>query len=227
MSDKVQQGPSEIADLAWPSVLSEAFSKSPEGWSFAATSTTPPLRFDAPGVVVTLPGGETSVAAYWYDKQTYSDAVISVTITVLSAQEPTQSYCGVSFRAHTDKDNYRLFIDGEGYYRLTRRVDNQSTALCDWTRHEALMPGLGEKNRIQILTRGPTITVFANGQKLMTVTDDTFKSGYIALQAQGGSPDTESATVFCFRDFEVSAPSGSATNATAGASSSANSQSAS
>ncbi len=212
MSDKVQQG-SDAAEIAWPTVVEESFAKSPDGWSFAATSTTPPLRFDAPGVVVTLPGGETSVAAYWLEKNPggsaalFSDAAISVSMTVLSAETPTQSYCGVSFRAQSDKDNYRLFIDGEGYFRLTRRKNNESTALVDWTRHEALVPGLGQKNRVQIVLEGKKITVFGNGQKLAQVEDETFTNGHVALQAQGGSPETESATVFCFRDFEIAAPS--------------------
>ncbi|MBL8604770.1 MAG: DUF1080 domain-containing protein [Myxococcales bacterium] len=192
--------------VAWPTVLEEAFEKKPEGWSFAATTKAPPLRYDAPGVTVTLPGGETSVAAYWYEARKFSDVSITVTLVVLSAQEPTQSYCGVSFRALSDKDNYRLFIDGDGYYRLTKRVDNVSTALVDWTRHDALKPGIGEANRIQIEAEGTKITVRANGQLLTTVNDDAFRDGHIALQAQGGSPETESATVFAFRTLEISAP---------------------
>lgn len=211
MSEKVQQG-ADTADVAWPTVVEESFAKGPDGWSFAATSSTPPLRFDAPGVVVTLPGGETSVAAYWLEKSPggeaalYGDAAISVTMTLLSAEAPTQSYCGVSFRAQSDKDNYRLFIDGEGFYRLTRRKDNVSNALIDWTRHEALVPGLGQKNRVQVVLEGSKITVYGNGVKLAQVNDDTFATGHVALQAQGGSPETESATVFCFRDFEIAAP---------------------
>jgi hypothetical protein len=118
---------------------------------------TPPLRFDAPGLVVTLPGGETSVAAYWYEKQQFGDFSVSVTVALLSAQEPTQSYCGHELPGPVDKDNYRLFIDGEGYYRLTRRVDNVSTALIDWTRHDALKAGVGEENRVQIVTEGAKI----------------------------------------------------------------------
>ncbi len=212
MSDKVQQG-TDAADVAWPTIVEENFAKSPEGWSFAATSTAPPLRFDAPGVVVTLPGGETSVAAYWLEKNAagepalYGDAAVSVTMTLVASEASTQSYCGVSFRAQSDKDNYRLFVAGDGHFRLTRRKDNVSTPLIDWTQHEALKQGVGEKNRVQIVMEGPSITVHANGAKLAQVSDDTFASGHIALQAQGGSPDTESATVFCFREFELATPS--------------------
>jgi len=212
MSDKVQQG-TDAADVAWPTVVEENFAKSPEGWSFAATSSAPPLRFDAPGVVVNLPGGETSVAAYWLEKNAtgepalYGDAAVSVTMTLLSSEAPTQSYCGVSFRAQSDKDNYRLFVAGDGHFRLTRRKDNVSTALIDWTLHDALRADLGKNNRVQIVMDGPSITLYANNVKLAQVNDDTFTTGHIALQAQGGSSDTESATVFCFREFELAAPS--------------------
>ena len=213
MSEKVQQA-ADTTDAAWPTVIEESFTKSPEGWSFAVTSpSAPPLRFDAPGVVVTLPGGQPSVAAYWLERNAagevahFSDAAISVTMTLMASESPTQSYCGVSFRAQSDKDNYRLFIDGDGFFRLTRRKDNVSTALIDWTRHEALLPGLGQKNRVQVVLDGPKITVLGNGVKLAEITDDSFASGHVALQAQGGSAETESATVFCFRDFELATPS--------------------
>ncbi len=205
MSETEKQGVAESTD-AWPTVLYESFATAPEGWSFAATSSTPPLKYDVPGLMVTLPGGETSVAAYWYERQQFGDASISVTVSLVSAQEPTQSYCGISFRARSDRDNYRLFVDGEGFYRLTRRMDNVSTALVDWTRAEALLPGVGASNKIQVMVEGPLITVYANGVKLTQVRDDTFLQGHVALQAQGGSSEVESATVFVFRDMEISAP---------------------
>jgi hypothetical protein len=207
MSDSVENGATNDA-VAWPTVLEEAFKAEPAGWSFAATSRTPPLRFDAPGLVVTLPGGETSVAAYWFEKQQFADFSVSVTVALLSAQEPTQSYAGISFRAKSDKDNYRVFIDGEGYYRLTRRVANTSTALIDWTRHEALKAGVGEENRLRVVATGAEIILYANDVRLITVTDDTFSAGHIALQAQGGSAESDSATVFAFRNLEIASPQG-------------------
>lgn len=206
MSDEASRASTDDAVVAWPTVLEEAFAKSPDGWSFAATSKTPPLRHDAPGVVVTLPGGETSVAALWYEGRTFGDFSLSVTISLLAAQEPTQSYAGVSFRAASDRDNYRLFLDGEGFYRLTRRVANQSHGLVDWTRHDAILPGLGQDNRVTIVARGTRLTVSCNGQEVVSLDDDAFSSGHIALQAQGGSEEVDSATVFAFKNLEVAAP---------------------
>lgn len=206
MSDEASKGSADDAVVAWPTVLEEDFSKGHEGWSFAATAKTPPLRHDAPGVVVTLPGGETSVAALWYEKQTFGDFSLSVTVSLLAAQEPTQSYAGVSFRAKSDRDNYRLFLDGEGFYRLTRRVDNVSHGLVDWTRHDAILPGLGQDNRVTIMARGKQITVSCNGQELVSLEDEAFTSGHVALQAQGGSAEVESATVFSFKNLEIAAP---------------------
>lgn len=206
MSETEQKGTSDTSTDSWNKVIEETFAKEPEGWSYAATSRTPPLRFDAPGLVMTLPGGETSVAAYWCEKKPFGDVSITVTLVLLSAQEPTQSYCGISFRAKSDKDNYRLFLDGDGYFRLTRRVENVSHALVDWTQHSAIHSGPDQENRVRIVARGSEITVYVNGEKVHSLTDDTFATGHVALQAQGGSPETESATVFCFRNLEIAAP---------------------
>lgn len=206
MSDEASKATTDDAVVAWPTVLEESFAVGGKGWSFAATAKTPPERYDAPGLQMTLPGGETSVAAFWYEGKLFSDFALSVTISVLAAQEPTQSYAGVSFRAQSDRDNYRLFLDGEGFYRLTRRVQNQSHGLVDWTRHEAIKPGLGQENRVTIVAKGTRITVSCNGEELVSLDDDVFEKGHIALQAQGGSPEIESATVFCFKNLELSEP---------------------
>ncbi|MBI5516785.1 MAG: DUF1080 domain-containing protein [Deltaproteobacteria bacterium] len=206
MSDEKQAETAGQDVIAWPTIFEEKFTTAPEGWSFAATATTPPLRFDQPGLVVTLPGGETSVAAYWYDKARYSDFALLVTLSLVAGQEPTQSYCGVSFRAMDDKNNYRLFLDGEGYYRLTRRMDNVSTALVDWTRAPAILPGIGSKNRVHITCEGPQLTVSVNGVQIASVHDTVFAKGLVALQAQGGSKEIDSATVFSFEDLELHAP---------------------
>lgn len=206
MSDEAKQGTAEESVDAWPTVLEESFAASAEKWSFAATSKTPPPRHDSTGVVVTLPGGETSVAALWYDGQTFSNLSLAVTVTVLAAQDLAQSYVGVSFRAKSDRDNYRVFLDATGFYRLTRRQENQSTALVDWTEHPAIAKGLGQENRLRIVAEGERISVFCNDVELVSVSDAAFQEGHVALQAQGGSPEAESATVFSFKNLELSAP---------------------
>ncbi|MEZ4392985.1 MAG: family 16 glycoside hydrolase [Polyangiales bacterium] len=206
MSDEAKQGPADDSVDAWPTVLEESFLENAEGWSFAATSKTPPLRHDTNGAVLTLPGGETSVAALWYDGRTFADLSLEVTVTVLAAQDPAQSYVGVSFRAKSDRDNYRVFLDATGFYRLTRRQANQSTPLVDWTEHPAIAKGVGQENRLRIVAEGEKISVFCNDAELVSLTDDAFRDGHIALQAQGGSPEVESATVFCFKNLALSAP---------------------
>lgn len=207
MSDEAKKGSADDVVDAWPTVLEEGFTAGASGWSFAATAKTPPLRHDPSGVVLTLPGGETSVAALWFEGRTFSDLALAVTVTVLAAQDPAQSYVGVSFRAKSDRDNYRVFLDATGCYRLTRRQNNQSTALVDWTEHPAIRKDLGQENRLRVVAEGDRLSVFCNDVELVSLKDEAFTEGHIALQAQGGAPDVESATVFCFKNLEVSAPS--------------------
>ena len=206
MSDEASKGSADDAVVAWATVLEETFTKGAEGWSFAATAKTPPMRHDTLGAVLTLPGGETSVAALWYERQQFGDFSLAVTVSVLAAQDPAQSYVGVSFRAESDRDNYRLFLDATGCFRLTRREKNVSHALVDWTENAAVKKGIGQDNRLLIVAKGSRITVSCNDAERVAVDDSAFASGHIALQAQGGAPDVESATVFCFKDLEVAAP---------------------
>ena len=44
------------------------------------------------------------------------------------------------------------------------------------------------------------------GRRVANVYDLNARTFLLKLQAQGGAPDTESATVFSFRSFELSAP---------------------
>ena len=48
--------------------------------------------------------------------------------------------------------------------------------------------------------------MYANDVRLTTLKDDTFAAGHVALQAQGGSAESESATVFAFRSLEIASP---------------------
>jgi serine/threonine protein kinase len=205
----IEAGPSgSPAPAGWPMVLGEFFEAKSEGWTLASSSRTPPLPlcFDARGLVITLPGGDTSVVAYRLDKLEFTDFSVSVTVALLSTKEPIQAFAGISFRAKSYSDNYLFVINGEGSYRLDRRVADTMSTLIDWTHHEALRTGVGGENRLHVVAIGGKITIFANGETLDSVTDDAFGVGHIALQAQGGSAENRSHTVFAFSNLKITTP---------------------
>jgi hypothetical protein len=153
-----------------------------------------------------MPGGSTTTAAYWYETREFGDVTIGVTAKVVSG-DPAQSFWGFSFRAGSDQDTYRFLVDGDGYYRLSRRVHNVPSFLTEWTHSNAIRAGIGAENRLQVVARGPRISVYANGTQLVEMVDTTFSHGSVGLQMQRGESRADvGVTQFAFRDVSVTSP---------------------
>lgn len=81
---------------------------------------------------------------------------------------------GLLFRFQ-DRDNfYRYDISGDGFFLLSKFEGGRWHTLIDWTASKFINP---ETNILKVSAFGPDITVWANGQPLGTVTDDSFSHG--------------------------------------------------
>jgi pSer/pThr/pTyr-binding forkhead associated (FHA) protein len=84
---------------------------------------------------------------------------------------------GLLFRFQ-DRDNfYRFDVSGDGYFLLSKFVDGEWETLVDWTEAPNLNTELGVDNILKVSAFGPDITVWANGQPLATVQDDSLPHG--------------------------------------------------
>ncbi|MCB9100497.1 MAG: PD40 domain-containing protein [Anaerolineales bacterium] len=76
-----------------------------------------------------------------------------------------------------DRDNfYRFDISGDGYFLLSKFVDGEWSTLVDWTESEFISTD-GSANILKIAAFGPEIRVWANGQELASVRDDSLTHG--------------------------------------------------
>jgi TolB protein len=83
---------------------------------------------------------------------------------------------GLLFRFQ-DRDNfYRFDISGDGHYLLSKFVEGQWFTLVDWTPSENINQGTAD-NILKVSAFGPNITIWANGQALASVTDDSLTRG--------------------------------------------------
>ncbi len=84
-----------------------------------------------------------------------------------------------------DQQFYRFDITGNGLYVIERRnSDGTWTRLVpDWTPTTALNQGLNVVNRLKVIAAGPDLTFYANDVLLTQLSDPTFNSGGIALDA--------------------------------------------
>jgi hypothetical protein len=116
-------------------------------------------------------------------EQAFSDFVLEVDARQASGS-PDSSY-GVLFRMQDNDQFYRFEITGDGHFMLERRnSDGSWTRLSpDWTASAAINQGLNVVNRLKIIASGSQITIYANDVLLQQVSDSTYGSGAIGLDA--------------------------------------------
>lgn len=150
----------------------EDFSDSFGGWDDAFdTYTTKQYGNHRYQIEVTA----SNLVAWGMANRSVSDFEVQVE-TRLEDGSPTNSF-GLLFR-FKDRDNfYRFDISGDGFFLLSKFVDAHWVTLVDWTESPALNTGVGADNILKVSAFGPQITVWANGQKLASVTDDSLTEG--------------------------------------------------
>ena len=107
---------------------------------------------------------------------------------------------------HADPSKYYAgVITSDGYFGFWRRVDGGDLEMVggeNMQTSDAINLG-GETNHIRLDCVGSTLTLYANGQELGSVTDSTISSGDVGLYA--GTFDTAGTDVL-FDNFIVYAP---------------------
>jgi hypothetical protein len=106
---------------------------------------------------------------------------------------------GLLFRVENSNNYYRFVVSTTGRYRVMKLVNRSWKTIKGWTTSSAVKTGSTE-NHLKVVAQGSSITVYANGQELTTVTDSDFTHGEVALIAAAGTTaDFEVA----FDNFEV------------------------
>ena len=83
---------------------------------------------------------------------------------------------GIIFRYVDDNNYYRFDISPDGFFLLTKFENGEWHTLVDWTASDAINTGQ-TTNVLKVSAFGNEIAVFANGQELARITDDSFSSG--------------------------------------------------
>ena len=84
---------------------------------------------------------------------------------------------GVLFRFQDRENFYRFDISGDGFFLLSKFVNGEWITLVDWTESQFINAGLDTNNILKVSAFGPNVTVWANGQQLTSVIDDSLEHG--------------------------------------------------
>ncbi len=127
--------------------------------------------------------------------QRYHNSVVQVDAVLAAGASATAS--GLIFRYQDDHNFYLFHVAYNGYYRLERLYENQTTVLIDWTPSPAIDPA---HNTLRVALQDERMTLFVNGRKLDETLDTTFRQGDVALAVQ--TFEQGSAAV-CFDNLQI------------------------
>ncbi|MBI1877379.1 MAG: FHA domain-containing protein, partial [Chloroflexi bacterium] len=83
---------------------------------------------------------------------------------------------GLLFHFQDRENFYRFDISGDGYYLFSKFVKGEWITLADWTASPFINKGKAA-NILKVSAFGPNLTIWANGQQLASVTDDSLPHG--------------------------------------------------
>jgi hypothetical protein len=110
----------------------------------------------------------------------------------------------IQLRHNSSGDYYRLFFDDDAYKILVKQ-DGEYETVVDWTKNSAIKLEPGVENNFAITIDVTTISLFANGEKVAAVDDETLRArGKIGLG--GALFEADQQAVFEFDNLVVTKP---------------------
>lgn len=90
---------------------------------------------------------------------------------------------------------YFFGVTCEGLYSLRRWNGERFVALIDWSASDRLQAGSGQTNRIGLMAEGNNLSLYANGELLDEISDDTFEEGRFGVFVGAASTEDYSVEV--------------------------------
>lgn len=193
-------------------ILEDDFSNSSSGW-YVGSNEYAELAYENGEYSVLQKEAGYQKFALAYNTTTQGDFPIEVgdftiEVDVRDISGVSGTWAGITFRytvAQCEGDycplNYYLFYvrPSDGAYKIWKVLRSEWTALTDWTESSYIKTG-GDTNHLKVVCRGAQIEVYANGQKLITITDSSLTSGYVGV----GVAAYEQANAHChFDNFKL------------------------
>ncbi|HLZ57842.1 MAG TPA: hypothetical protein VKR06_12910, partial [Ktedonosporobacter sp.] len=127
----------------------------------------------------------------------YSDFAMQAQVVILKG-----SCAGLAFRATSRTASQYDFVIclQDGFWGLRYAENGLIEPNIVQGYSTTIRNGLGQANVLAVVASGPTITLYANGQRLGSATSSIFSAGQIGLDASG---DEGNMNVALFRNVEV------------------------
>ncbi len=181
-------------------VFTDDFSSPSTGW-FNSTIDETVAEYSDSGYMITL---QPDSSHYFYAPTMglYTDTSTAAEIIQNTGSE--KGWAGLLCRL-SGGNYYDFVISAAGDYSIGKYVDETFESLVDWTAHEAIIPGMGASNLIQIDCIGDTLSLYINGELVDELQDSDLAVGQSGLETGSSQASTEP-TEFVFNNFSITLP---------------------
>src|ERR1700733_6999826 len=129
----------------------------------------------------------------------FTDADINVDIILPAGDVSVPG--GLIFWAKDLRNFYCLCIDAAGYFKISRYVTDRWLQPVGWIESEAIKKGIGQVNKLRVVTKNHQATAYINDQRVATFTGQPPQGGG-CVGVSGGSPENAQHT-WPFTDLQV------------------------
>lgn len=149
------------------------------GWWYTETNDDFGFKFVDDGYLIYI---NILNAPIWSIREVGEEDVI-VEVEAALLEGPQDGYYGVVCRHQGEDDYYSLVISPDGSYGIAKMEDGEYEFLAEGHDQSGIIKGGDAPNRVRGECIGETLTLYANGQKLLAVDDDDLLSGDVGLLA--------------------------------------------
>src|SRR6201999_353336 len=141
----------------------------------------------------------------------FDDADIQVEVT-LSAGDPIVAG-GLIFWAKDYTNFYCLCIDANGSFKISHFVTDRWLNPVGWTESDAINKGVGQVNKLRVVTKGRQATAFINDKQVITTNGQPPQGGGCVGVSGGSAQDLQN--TWQFASLRVIATTAAATSSPA------------
>jgi glucose/mannose transport system substrate-binding protein len=124
----------------------------------------------------------------------FDDADVEVQMT-LSTGNPSVPG-GLIFWAKDYSNFYCLCIDGNGSFKISHFVIDRWLNPASWTQSDAINKGIGQTNKLRVVTKGRQAVAYINGQEVVTINGQPPQGGGCVGISGGSAQDSQNTWEF-------------------------------
>lgn len=192
--------PSLPTETPVPVLLEDDFSDPSSGWTVLDQEGIGYIGYRAGQYQISIEDSDRFLSGVHED--IFSNVDVKVRIHPISASSNSDVIYGVRCRVQSDMSAYQFDVWGDGFYSITRSLEDEFEFLIEPTFSSRINQGLAE-NKLRVICAGDRLALYVNDYLLAEAYDTSMRSGKLGLY--GGFLEDGTA-MFSFDDLLVLKP---------------------